>query len=138
MTSGRESPFTSRKASPGRPWNCGAPLGSTRVYRPWMPPKRPAWGGQQMPIVFRQAHMDDLKRADDLVVGSINELTERSGFRKMASSRLTPFSNLLVEGRCGRSLGRRGGGRNRWLRMELGLRRPLVSGPAVGSAWPSK
>ena len=39
-----------------------------------------------MPVVCRPARMDDLKRADEIVVASINELTERRGFGKMASS----------------------------------------------------
>ncbi|OKO87518.1 acetyltransferase [Bradyrhizobium sp. NAS80.1] len=39
-----------------------------------------------MAIVCRPARMDDLTRADELVVASINELTERRGFGKIASS----------------------------------------------------
>lgn len=39
-----------------------------------------------MPVVYRPARIDDLERADDIVVASINELTERRGFGKMASS----------------------------------------------------
>ena len=39
-----------------------------------------------MAFVCRPARMDDLKRADEIVVASINELTERRGFGKMASS----------------------------------------------------
>ncbi|WP_249154433.1 GNAT family N-acetyltransferase [Bradyrhizobium manausense] len=35
--------------------------------------------------------MDDLKRAEEIVVASINELTERRGFGKMASSRPPNF-----------------------------------------------
>ena len=37
-----------------------------------------------MAVVCRPARMDDLKRADEIVVASINELTERRGFGKMA------------------------------------------------------
>ena len=44
-----------------------------------------------MPVVYRPARMDDLKRADEIVVGSINELTERRGFGKMASPRAPTF-----------------------------------------------
>ena len=44
-----------------------------------------------MPVVYRPARMDDLKRADEIVVGSINELTERRGFGKMASPRPPSF-----------------------------------------------
>jgi GNAT superfamily N-acetyltransferase len=39
-----------------------------------------------MPVVYRPARIEDLKRADEIVVASINELTERRGFGKMASS----------------------------------------------------
>ncbi len=39
-----------------------------------------------MAIVCRPARMDDLTRADELVVASINELTERRGYGKIASS----------------------------------------------------
>lgn len=39
-----------------------------------------------MPVVCRLARMEDLERADQIVVASINELTERRGFGQMASS----------------------------------------------------
>ncbi|WFU44034.1 GNAT family N-acetyltransferase [Bradyrhizobium sp. CB82] len=39
-----------------------------------------------MAVVCRPARVDDLKRADEIVVASINELTERRGFGKMATS----------------------------------------------------
>jgi len=44
-----------------------------------------------MPVVCRPARLDDLKRADEIVVGSINDLTERRGFGKMASPRPPNF-----------------------------------------------
>lgn len=44
-----------------------------------------------MPVVCRPARIDDLKRADEFVVASINELTERRGFGKMASSHPPTF-----------------------------------------------
>ena len=44
-----------------------------------------------MPIIYRPAHTTDLVRADELVVGSINDLTERHGFGKIASPRPPPF-----------------------------------------------
>lgn len=44
-----------------------------------------------MAVVCRPARIDDLKQADDLVVASINELTERRGFGRMASSRPPNF-----------------------------------------------
>src|SRR5215471_20571704 len=39
-----------------------------------------------MAVKCRPACMDDLKQADEIVVASINELTERRGFGKIASS----------------------------------------------------
>ncbi|MCK1720212.1 GNAT family N-acetyltransferase [Bradyrhizobium sp. 141] len=44
-----------------------------------------------MAIVCRPARMEDLKQADEMVVASINELTERRGFGRMASSRPQNF-----------------------------------------------
>jgi ribosomal protein S18 acetylase RimI-like enzyme len=44
-----------------------------------------------MPIIYRRASATDLVRADELVVGSINDLTERHGFGKMALPRPPPF-----------------------------------------------
>jgi len=44
-----------------------------------------------MAVVCRPARIDDLARADEIVVASINELTERRGFGKMASSRPQHF-----------------------------------------------
>jgi hypothetical protein len=44
-----------------------------------------------MPIINRPARSEDLARADELVVGSINDLTERHGFGKIASPRPPPF-----------------------------------------------
>lgn len=44
-----------------------------------------------MPISYRPAIADDLVLADELVVGSINHLTERHGFGKIASPRPPPF-----------------------------------------------
>jgi GNAT superfamily N-acetyltransferase len=39
-----------------------------------------------MPILYRLAHAEDLERADELVVASINDLTQRHGFGPMAAS----------------------------------------------------
>jgi ribosomal protein S18 acetylase RimI-like enzyme len=39
-----------------------------------------------MPIVYRPAQAQDLERSDALVVGSINDLTERHGFGAIAST----------------------------------------------------
>ncbi|MBZ6076448.1 GNAT family N-acetyltransferase [Microvirga puerhi] len=44
-----------------------------------------------MPLVFRPACADDLQRAQELVVRSINDLTERHGFGPMASVRRPDF-----------------------------------------------
>jgi ribosomal protein S18 acetylase RimI-like enzyme len=44
-----------------------------------------------MSIIYRPARATDLVRADELVVGSINDLTERHGFGKIASPRPPPF-----------------------------------------------
>ncbi|WP_407189602.1 GNAT family N-acetyltransferase [Bradyrhizobium centrosematis] len=44
-----------------------------------------------MAVVCRPARIDDLARADEIVVASINELTQRRGFGKMASSRPQNF-----------------------------------------------
>ena len=44
-----------------------------------------------MPLVYRPARADDLERAVALVVGSINDLTERHGFGPMASARSPNF-----------------------------------------------
>lgn len=44
-----------------------------------------------MAVLCRPARLDDLARADEIVVASINELTERRGFGKMASSRPQNF-----------------------------------------------
>jgi ribosomal protein S18 acetylase RimI-like enzyme len=44
-----------------------------------------------MPLVYRPARPSDLARADALVVGSINDLTERHGFGAMATARPPNF-----------------------------------------------
>lgn len=44
-----------------------------------------------MAVVCRPARIDDLARADEIVVASINELTQRRGFGKMASSQPLSF-----------------------------------------------
>jgi ribosomal protein S18 acetylase RimI-like enzyme len=44
-----------------------------------------------MPLVFRPARADELQRAEDLVVRSINDLTERHGFGRMATLRPPDF-----------------------------------------------
>jgi hypothetical protein len=52
--------------------------------------------GSKMAVVCRPARMDDLKRADEIVVASINELTERRGFGKMASSHPPKFQGFSL------------------------------------------
>ncbi len=44
-----------------------------------------------MPITYRPARSTDLVRADELVVESMNDLTERHGFGKIATPRPPPF-----------------------------------------------
>jgi GNAT superfamily N-acetyltransferase len=44
-----------------------------------------------MPVTFRPARVDELQRAQELVVGSINDLTTRHGFGAMASVRPATF-----------------------------------------------
>jgi hypothetical protein len=47
-----------------------------------------------MQIVYRPARAEELQRAEELVVRSINDLTERHGFGRMATSR-PPTSNCF-------------------------------------------
>jgi GNAT superfamily N-acetyltransferase len=49
-----------------------------------------------MPIDFRLARADDLQRAQELVVRSINDLTERHGFGPMATVRPPDFQLFSV------------------------------------------
>jgi GNAT superfamily N-acetyltransferase len=44
-----------------------------------------------MPLVYRPARAEDFKRADELVVASINDLTERHGFGAIAAPRPPNF-----------------------------------------------
>jgi hypothetical protein len=44
-----------------------------------------------MPVVFRPARAEELQRAEELVVRSINDLTERHGLGAMATLRLLQF-----------------------------------------------
>jgi ribosomal protein S18 acetylase RimI-like enzyme len=44
-----------------------------------------------MPVIFRPARAEELQKAEELVVGSINDLTERHGFGPMATSRPPAF-----------------------------------------------
>ena len=50
-----------------------------------------------MPIIYRPARSSDLVQADELVVGSINDLTERHGFGKIASPRPPPFQMFCLK-----------------------------------------
>jgi ribosomal protein S18 acetylase RimI-like enzyme len=50
-----------------------------------------------MPVVCRPARAQDLKRADELVVASINDLTERHGFGPIATSRPTNFQSFSLK-----------------------------------------
>jgi ribosomal protein S18 acetylase RimI-like enzyme len=51
----------------------------------------PQTGVDLMPLVFRPARAGDLQRAQEVVVRSINDLTERHGFGPMASVRRPDF-----------------------------------------------
>src|SRR5262249_4816713 len=50
-----------------------------------------------MPLVYRPAREQDLERAQELVVRSINELTERHGFGTMAVVRPTKFQSFSLK-----------------------------------------
>jgi len=50
-----------------------------------------------MPISYRPAHAQDLERADALVVQSINDLTERHGFGRMAAPSRPDFQSFSLE-----------------------------------------
>src|SRR5262249_52817080 len=50
-----------------------------------------------MPLVYRPAREQDLKRAQELVVRSINDLTERHGFGTMAGGSPTKFQSFSLK-----------------------------------------
>ena len=50
-----------------------------------------------MPVTLRPARADELQRAQELIVGSINDLTERHGFGRMASVRPATFQLLAFK-----------------------------------------
>jgi ribosomal protein S18 acetylase RimI-like enzyme len=50
-----------------------------------------------MPLVFRPARADELQRAEELVVRSINDLTERHGFGPLATSRPPDFQLFCLK-----------------------------------------
>jgi ribosomal protein S18 acetylase RimI-like enzyme len=50
-----------------------------------------------MQIVYRPARAEELQRAEELVVRSINDLTERHGFGRMATSRPPEFQLFSLE-----------------------------------------
>src|ERR1700730_10626286 len=54
-----------------------------------------------MPVVYRPARAQDLERADELVVASINDLTERHGFGPMAVSRPPNFQSFSLKDDAG-------------------------------------
>lgn len=60
-----------------------------------------------MAVVCRPARIDDLKQADDIVVASINELTERRGVWEDGIVSPDEFSGLLARGRSRRLMGGR-------------------------------
>src|SRR5262245_13198062 len=50
-----------------------------------------SWRSSSMSLVFRPARAEELQRAEELVVRSINDLTERHGFGPMATLRPPDF-----------------------------------------------
>ncbi len=50
-----------------------------------------------MPVVIRPACAEELPRAEELVVGSINDLTERHGFGRMATLRPPDFQLFSLQ-----------------------------------------
>lgn len=50
-----------------------------------------------MPVTYRTAREQDLKRADELVVASINDLTVRYGFGSIAVARPTHFQSFSLK-----------------------------------------
>jgi hypothetical protein len=50
-----------------------------------------------MPLVYRPAREQDLERAQELVVRSINDLTERHGFGPIAIIRPTQFHSFSLK-----------------------------------------
>ena len=54
-----------------------------------------------MPVLYRPARAEDLGRADEIVVASINELTERHGFGHIAASRPTNFQLFSLKDDAG-------------------------------------
>jgi hypothetical protein len=45
-----------------------------------------------MPIIYRPARAQDLQRTGELVVGSMNDLSQRHGFGQIAAVRPPTFS----------------------------------------------
>src|SRR4030081_980312 len=54
-----------------------------------------------MPILCRPAREEDLERSDQLVVASINDLTQRHGFGPMAASHPTDFQMFSLKDDAG-------------------------------------
>jgi ribosomal protein S18 acetylase RimI-like enzyme len=54
-----------------------------------------------MPVLYRPARAEDLRRADEIVVASINELTERHGFGPIAASRPPNFQLFSLKDDAG-------------------------------------
>jgi ribosomal protein S18 acetylase RimI-like enzyme len=50
-----------------------------------------------MPVLYRPARAEDLRRADEIVVASINELTESHGFGHIAASRPPNFQLFSLQ-----------------------------------------
>src|SRR3954467_4844483 len=80
---GNGAPRSSVSASTRRDWL--AVTSWTVASRPCATERTP------MPVVFRPAEAQELERAEELVVRSINDLTERHGFGSMATLRPAQF-----------------------------------------------
>src|SRR5436189_4940130 len=50
-----------------------------------------------MPVAYRPARAEEIERAEELVVRSINDLTERHGFGPMATLRAPDFQLFSLE-----------------------------------------
>jgi hypothetical protein len=50
-----------------------------------------------VPITYRPSRLEDLERADTLVVTTINDLTERHGFGRMANESPPRFQAFCID-----------------------------------------
>ena len=74
-----------------------------------------------MPLVVRPARAEELQRAEELVVRSINDLTERHGFGPMATLRPPDFQLFSLKDDADGVWVAEADGEHRRLRPELGV-----------------